>query len=67
MEVGFELYRKFRITFSVGEPLAAIKRENPSQEDIEDLHEKYVEALVDLFENHKETYGIDKRRHLNLL
>ncbi len=59
--------RDSRGYFSVGEPLPVVKKEKPTQEDIDDLHAKYVDALTDLFENHKEEYGIDKRRHLTLV
>ncbi len=51
----------------VGAPIPVKKTAVPTQRDIDDLHEKYTEALIDLFENHKEENGIDKRRHLNIV
>ncbi len=51
---------------SVGAPLPAQKDTNPTKEVVNALHAKYIEALEDLFETHKESYGIDKRRHLNI-
>ena len=41
---------------SVGEPIEVSKKENPTKEEIEDLHSKYIEALQKLFEDHKEKY-----------
>lgn len=35
------------------------KVENPSQEDIDNLHAVYVEALVELFKQNKTKYGVD--------
>ena len=42
----------------VGAPIALPKIENPTKDDVKKWHDKYVAALVKLFEDHKEAaYG----------
>jgi 2-acylglycerol O-acyltransferase 2 len=43
------------------------KNEEPSQEEIDNLHTRYVEELKDLFESNKIKYGIDESVHLNFI
>ena len=52
---------------SVGKPIDVEKVAEPSQEDIDTLHDKYVKALVDLFEENKTKYGLDESVHLNFI
>ncbi|KAK7573553.1 hypothetical protein V9T40_010744 [Parthenolecanium corni] len=42
----------------VGEPIEVPKVENPSQELIDEYHEKFFSALATLFEKYKEEYDI---------
>lgn len=51
----------------VGKPIEVEKVENPSQEDIDSLHETYVKGLIDLFEENKTKYGLDETVHLNFI
>lgn len=48
--------RKF-ISLSVGAPIPVPKISEPTQADIDDMHTKYVKALLDLFYAHKENYA----------
>lgn len=41
----------------IGEPIPVTKNENPTQEEIDQTHEIYVEALKDLYEKHNPQYG----------
>jgi len=41
----------------MGAPIEVRKSENPSQEDIDELHAQYVEQVVNLFEQFKGSYG----------
>lgn len=52
----------FIFHFSVGEPIHVKKIEKPTQEDIDDLHQKFIKRIEDLFESQKENYlkGNDK-------
>uniref|UniRef100_A0A915IU28 Uncharacterized protein n=1 Tax=Romanomermis culicivorax TaxID=13658 RepID=A0A915IU28_ROMCU len=50
-------YRK-PVTVVVGKPIEVERIENPSMEQINDLHRVYKEELVKLFEGHKVKYGV---------
>ena len=45
------------ITGVSGPPITVKQIEHPSQKEIDDLHDTYVKALVDLFDSQKATYG----------
>ncbi|GFN89091.1 2-acylglycerol o-acyltransferase 2 [Plakobranchus ocellatus] len=62
---GLLPYRK-PVHTVIGAPLAVEKVESPSSEQIEDLHSRYCEALVQLFEDHKLKYGLTEADHLDL-
>lgn len=55
------------ITTVVGEPIVVSKIENPSNEQVDQLHEIYVQRLVQLFERHKNTYYSGRNVTLNIL
>lgn len=50
-----------------GKPIDVKKTENPTQEELDSLHEQYMKALINLFEEHKEKYGIPADHHLNMI
>ena len=52
------------LMFPVGEPINVNKSIDPSQDEIDDLHERYVSKLFELFEENKTKYGLDKSIHL---
>ena len=43
-------------TFTVGSPIPVEKVANPSQEEIDKLHSRYIEDLKDLYEKYKDKY-----------
>ncbi|KAB0800721.1 hypothetical protein PPYR_06460 [Photinus pyralis] len=47
------------ITTIVGDPIEVSRIENPSQNQIEDLHSRFVEQLEKLFNDHKHSYVRD--------
>jgi len=51
----------------VGRPLEVEMRKNASEQEVDDLHQKYIAALNDLFETHKANYGIQESCHLNII
>ena len=51
----------------MGKPIEVVKSENPTQEEIDDLHEKYVNGLVEVFEDNKAKFGLDESIHLNFI
>ncbi|TKR57494.1 hypothetical protein L596_030749 [Steinernema carpocapsae] len=50
-----------------GAPIPVEKVEHPTREQVEELHEKYLEALTELFDNHKVAYGISEDKKLTIV
>lgn len=46
----------------MGKPIDTKRNENPTQKEIDDLHQRYIEALMQIFEENKDKYckGCDK-------
>ncbi|KAK4876556.1 hypothetical protein RN001_009062 [Aquatica leii] len=44
------------LTTIAGEPIDVIKKENPTIEDIEELHQQFTNAIIKLFNDHKHKY-----------
>ena len=53
--------------FVVGSPLQIDRVANPTEDQIDEVHQKYVDHLVSLFEAHKSTYGVSQEQHLNFV
>ena len=49
---------------TVGEPIHVTKVDNPTPEQVDQLHTRYITALSDLFEKHKHLRGIPEHKHL---
>ncbi|CAI5441046.1 unnamed protein product [Caenorhabditis angaria] len=62
---GYLPYRK-PIDTVIGAPIPVTRVENPSKEQINELHEIYMQKLVELFETHKEKYNVPKETKLIL-
>ncbi|KAK6044946.1 diacylglycerol acyltransferase, partial [Cooperia oncophora] len=54
---GYLPFRK-PIDTVVGAPIPVVKVPDPTQEQIDELHEVYIEKLNELFEEHKQKYGV---------
>ena len=52
--------------FSVGEAIDVQKVDNPTVEQIEQLHLTYEKKLVELFDTNKEKYGVDRDTQLTI-
>ncbi|XP_072032971.1 diacylglycerol O-acyltransferase 2-like [Amphiura filiformis] len=63
---GILPYRR-SIDTVVGEPIPVERNSDPSAEDINQLHEKYVKALVALFDEHKTEFGVDENQQLRII
>ena len=50
--------------FAVGRPIPVRQTLNPTSEQIEELHQTYMEELRKLFEEHKGKYGIPENETL---
>ncbi|KAJ8412547.1 hypothetical protein AAFF_G00128830 [Aldrovandia affinis] len=51
----------------VGKPIVVEKNEKPSDEELDALHEHYMDELSKLFEEHKSKYGVPEERHLSFV
>nr|XP_056705782.1 2-acylglycerol O-acyltransferase 1 [Euleptes europaea] len=60
---GLMPYRK-PINTVVGEPITVKQNLNPTLEEIDQLHEKYLQELQKLFDSNKEKYGIPEHESL---
>uniref|UniRef100_A0A7E4UTB9 Acyltransferase n=1 Tax=Panagrellus redivivus TaxID=6233 RepID=A0A7E4UTB9_PANRE len=56
--------KQTKIITVVGEPIPVTKNPEPTSEEIDALHAKYVEALTQLFEQHKHRAAIPENEHL---
>ncbi|XP_039225622.1 2-acylglycerol O-acyltransferase 2-A-like [Crotalus tigris] len=63
---GFLPYRKPIFTV-VGKPIQVEKKHNPSQDEVDELHKRYLEALCILFEEHKLKYNVSEDTHLSFV
>lgn len=63
---GLLPYRK-PINTIVGKPIPVVQTPSPSNEDIESLHQVYLQHLNELFEQHKHTYGLQEHQHLTFI
>ncbi|XP_007483332.1 2-acylglycerol O-acyltransferase 3 isoform X1 [Monodelphis domestica] len=55
------------ITTVVGCPIPVPYRPNPSQEEVDWYHKIYMEALEQMFEEHKESCGVSPSTHLRFI
>ncbi|KAM4536718.1 2-acylglycerol O-acyltransferase 1 [Odontesthes bonariensis] len=63
---GLIPYRK-PIHTVVGRPIPVTQTSSPRSEDIEALHRVYLQSLTELFEQHKDAYGLDQNQHLTFI
>lgn len=50
--------------FTVGKPIPVKQTSNPTQEEIDALHQIYLKSLQELFEENKAKYGIPEHKSL---
>uniref|UniRef100_A0A8C7WQ27 Acyltransferase n=1 Tax=Oryzias sinensis TaxID=183150 RepID=A0A8C7WQ27_9TELE len=63
---GLLPYRR-PITTVVGRPIKVEKKQKPTPEELDALHQLYMDKLSELFEEHKGNFGVDKDTHLNFV
>lgn len=44
-----------------------VQTPSPTSEDIEKLHQTYLQSLTELFEEHKHKYGLQEHQHLTFI
>ncbi|XP_042545066.1 2-acylglycerol O-acyltransferase 2 [Dipodomys spectabilis] len=55
------------ITTIVGKPIEVQQIMNPSEEEVSQLHQKYIKELCNLFEAHKLKFNIPADQHLEII
>ncbi|KAM8835183.1 2-acylglycerol O-acyltransferase 2 [Synchiropus picturatus] len=63
---GLMPYRK-PIATVVGRPIKVKRTEKPTAQQLDDLHQHYMDELSNLFEEHKSNYGVDPDMHLSFV
>ncbi|KAJ3179121.1 diacylglycerol O-acyltransferase 1 [Geranomyces variabilis] len=63
----FFLPRKTRLVSVVGKPINVVQNDNPTREEIADLHARYVQELIALFDAHKDTYIPHREKDLHII
>ena len=58
------LYHHSPLCLAVGKPIEVQKTSHPSQEEVDRLHQHYMNELENLFEAHKLEYNVPKDQHL---
>ena len=61
------LPKRIPLTTVVGKPIQVTRIENPTQEQIDQLHKVYVNELTALFEEHKDKYLNNKKIDLEII
>jgi len=51
----------------VGKPIDVEQSDNPEQEVVDKIHQRYMDELSQMFDDHKEKYGVDKDKKLNFI
>ncbi|NXW08811.1 MOGT2 acyltransferase, partial [Fregetta grallaria] len=51
----------------VGKPIPVQRKHSPSNEEVDQVHQKYLTELYKLFEEHKAKYNIPEDRHLEFI
>lgn len=57
ISLHFVLFLQVPVTFAVGKPLDVEKNLSPSPEQVDAVHGRFCEALVDVFDQWKAEYG----------
>lgn len=52
---------------TVGKPIPVKKILDPTNQDVEAVHQEYIQALIALFEANKEKYGVEKEVKLQIV
>jgi len=55
------------ITTVVGAPISVEKNPNPTPEALNELHQRYVDSVVDLFYKHREKYALDPKHVITIV
>ena len=65
-DVGLLPYRR-PINVVVGRPIPIVQAKNPDAAYVDEIHERYVNELVRLWEDWKDTFAVQRRSELELV
>ena len=51
----------------MGSPIPTIQNASPSQKEIDTVHQKYVQQLITLFDEHKIKFGVQEDTKLEIM
>ncbi|GMR39732.1 hypothetical protein PMAYCL1PPCAC_09927, partial [Pristionchus mayeri] len=54
------------VTSVMGAPIRVDRVDNPTDLEVDPPHQKYCDALVELFEKHKSLYNVPENQHINV-
>jgi len=58
------LPKRNKITTIIGKPIPVQKNLNPTEKEVEELQQKYIDGLTELFESNKEKYGPEDKLYI---
>ncbi len=64
--VGFLPHRR-PIVSVVGQPIDTTKAEEPTAEQVDEVHERYMKSLEALYNKYKDVYAKDRRREMRFV
>jgi hypothetical protein len=65
-DVGMMPYRR-PINIVVGKPIRVVQDKHPDNELINEVHEKYINELLRLWEEHKDTFAKHRQGELEIV
>ncbi|KAF2832310.1 diacylglycerol O-acyltransferase 2A [Ophiobolus disseminans] len=65
-DVGMMPYRR-PINIVVGRPIRVVQDKHPSNETLDDLHQKYINELLRLWDEHKDTFAKHRQGELEIV
>jgi 2-acylglycerol O-acyltransferase 2 len=51
----------------VGKPIDVVKNEHPTDEEVQELQEKYIDGLYGIWNAYKDIYAKDRKQELTLI
>ncbi len=59
---GLPIPYRIPIVGDMAKPIAVPQKESPSEEEIEAVHQQLLNAMADLFDEHKAAYGWENKK-----
>lgn len=66
MRIGCERFHSCPLT-PVGRPVKVKQNPNPSDEEVQEVHGRYIEELVRIWDKYKDLYATNRSRELSIV